>query len=187
VNWFDIVLILLVALSVVTGFRTGFTRAGIGFIAAIVGIYFGFWSYGIVAARVRDHVSSLQIANLIGFLVIFVGVVILGSIVGLILAKLFKWVGLSWFDRLLGGVFGVVRGSIIVAALVTVALAFWPPPLPETVKESRFLPYVIDISDVLAATTPHELKDAFHDAKEKVQKAWQKRRPELAPGDARRE
>ena len=35
---------------------------------------------------------------------------IVGAIVGRILAKFFKWAGLSWLDRLLGGAFGVVRG-----------------------------------------------------------------------------
>ncbi len=41
-----------------------------------------------------DYVSSRAIANLIGFFVIFFGVLILGAIVGRILAKFFKWVGL---------------------------------------------------------------------------------------------
>ena len=73
-------------------------------------MFCGFWFYGIVAAYVLDYVSSRAIANLIGFFVIFAGVLVLGAIVGHILAKFFKWAGLSWFDRLLGGAFGFVRG-----------------------------------------------------------------------------
>ena len=74
-----------------------------------------------------------------------------GAIVGRILAKFFKWVGLSWLDRLLGGAFGVVRGFVIAAAMVTVLLAFAPSPPPPSVVDSRLLPYVINVSDVLAA------------------------------------
>ena len=44
---------------------------------------------------------------------------------------LFKWTGLSWLDRLLGGVFGLVRGSVIAVAFVAVLLAFTAKPLPQ--------------------------------------------------------
>ena len=186
-NWIDLVLILVLGLSVITGLAAGFARVGIGFIAAIVGIFVGFWSYGIVGAYVLDYVSSRQMANLIGFFVIFFGVVIAGAILGRILAKFMKWAGLSWFDRLLGGAFGIVRGFVICAAMATILLAFAPSPPPRSVVESKFLPYVVDVAGVLAAMTPHEIKDAFHDAKDKVQKQWEAERLSKRPGAARRE
>jgi membrane protein required for colicin V production len=186
-NWIDIVLVLVLGLSVLSGLTTGFARAGIGFIATILGIFIGFWCYGIIGAHVLDYVSSKQIANLIGFFVVFFGIVILGAIVGRILAKFFKWVGLSWFDRLLGGLFGVVRGFVICAAMATVLLAFAPSPPPPSVLESRVLPYVVEVSNILAAMTPHELKDAFRDTKEKVQKTWSEHKPSRKPEGLRKE
>ena len=87
--------------------------------ALVVGMLCGFWFYGIVAAYVIDYVTSRAIANLIGFFVILIGVLILGAIIGRILAKVFKWVGLSWLDRLLGGAFGIVRGFLIAAVIVS--------------------------------------------------------------------
>jgi len=172
VNWVDLLLLLVVLSSVVTGFAAGFARVGVGFIAALVGIFAGFWSYGIVGAYFLDYVSSKAIANLLGFFLIFVVVLVAGAILGSILAKFLKWIGLSWFDRLLGGVFGLVRGAIIAAALVTVLLAFAPSPPPRSVVNSKLMPYVIDVSGVLAALTPHEIKDAFYEARDRVKKAW---------------
>jgi membrane protein required for colicin V production len=163
---------LVIAFSVLSGFVAGFARVGIGFIATILGILFGFWCYGIVAAYFLDYVSSRAIANLIGFFVIFIGISVLGAIVGRMLAKFFKWVGLSWFDRLLGGAFGVVRGVVVAVALVTVLMAFAPSPPPRSVVDSKLLPYMAGTSDFLAAMTPHEMKEAFRDAKEKAEKVW---------------
>jgi membrane protein required for colicin V production len=171
-NWVDVLLLLVVGFSIASGFAAGFARVGVGFIAAILGIFFGFWCYGIAAAPVLDYVSSRAIANLIGFFVIFFGIVLIGAIIGRILAKFFKWVGLSWFDRLLGAGFGLVRGLFIVAALVTVLLAFSPSPPPHSVTDSKFMPYVIDVSNVLAVMTPREVKDAFQDTKDKARKIW---------------
>jgi membrane protein required for colicin V production len=172
VSWIDLVLVLVIASSVLAGFAAGFARVGVGFAAMIVGMFCGFWFYGIVAGYVIDYVSSRAIANLIGFFVILAGVLIVGAILGRILAKFFKWVGLSWLDRLLGGVFGIVRGFVIAAAMVTVLLAFSPSPPPRSVVDSKILPYVINVSDALAAMTPHEIKDQFYATKDKVKAVW---------------
>jgi membrane protein required for colicin V production len=171
-NWIDLLLALVIGSSVLAGFSAGFARVGVGFAAMILGMFCGFWFYGIVAAYVIDYVSSRAIANLIGFFAILAGVLIVGAIVGRILAKFFKWVGLSWLDRLLGGAFGVLRGFVIAAAMVTVLLAFAPSPPPPSVIDSKLLPYVIDVSDVLAALTPREMKDQFYATKDKVKAVW---------------
>lgn len=171
-NWIDLLLGLVVLFSIVSGLGAGFARVGIGFAAAVLGILFGFWFYGIAAEHVLDYVSSRAIANLIGFFFIFFAILIVGAIVGRVLGKFFKWAGLSWFDRLLGGGFGLLRGIVIAVALVTVLLAFAPSPPPRSVVESKTLPYVVDASNLLAALTPHEIREAFQDARDNVKKYW---------------
>jgi membrane protein required for colicin V production len=172
VTWIDIVLGIVVALSVLSGIRAGFARVGVGFVATLAGIFVGFWFYGIPAAYVRDYVSSKALANLIGFFLIFAAILLLGSLIGRLLAKLFKWIGLSWFDRLLGAAFGFVRGIVIAVAIVTVVLACAPIPPPPSITDSRSMPYVIEASNILAAATPHEIKDAFRETKDKVKQIW---------------
>jgi membrane protein required for colicin V production len=172
-SWLDVVVFVILGYSVFTGFSGGFARVGIGFAATLLGIICGFWFYGIAAAHVSDYVASRGVANLIGFLLVFGTFVLAGAIVGRILASLFKWVGLSWLDRLLGAAFGFLRGAVIAVALVTVILAFSPTPPPASIVQSKTLPYVIDTSSVLAAVTPHEVKDAFRETKEKVKKMWE--------------
>lgn len=171
-SWIDILLVVVIGFSVLSGFSAGFARVGVGFIATILGIFLGFWCYGIAGAYVLDYVSSRTIANLIGFFAIFIGVLLIGAVVGQLLAKLFKWIGLSWLDRLLGAGFGFLRGVVIAVALITVLLAFAPSPPPRSVVDSRLMPYMLDASNILATLTPRELKDAFRDTKDKVKKTW---------------
>ncbi len=185
-NWVDYLLLLVIGSSVLSGFAAGFARVGVGFIATVVGIFCGLWFYGVAAAYVLDYVSSRAIANLIGFFAIFIGVHILGAMVGHTLARVFKWVGLSWLDRLLGGAFGLVRGALIAVALVTVLLAFAPSALPHSVTDSKLMPYLASVSNVLAAMTPREIKDGFQRTKEKAQTIWSEHRP-TPPGSIRHE
>jgi hypothetical protein len=44
------------------------------------------------------------------------------------------------------------------------------------------LPYVTDVAGILAAMTPHQIKDAFYDTKDKVEKAWSERASHEPPG-----
>ncbi len=97
---------------------------------------------------------------------------ILGGLLGRLLAMLFKWVGLSWLDRLLGGVFGLVRGALVAAVVVMALLAFAPAPPPRSVVGSRIAPYAMDAARVMAALAPRELRDGVRQGYEKVKQIW---------------
>ena len=168
----DLLLIAIVGGSVVSGFLAGFARAGVGFLAAITGVLFGFWFYGIPAAWAHKFISSMAVSNVVGFLIVFVACVALGGLIGKLLSKLFKWTGLSWLDRLMGAGFGFVRGALIAVAFVSVLLAFTPRPMPAWMTGSFMLPYAIDTSNVLASLAPRALKDPVNDAVREIRQAW---------------
>jgi membrane protein required for colicin V production len=172
VNLLDLLLVIIVGASVATGLMAGFARVGIGFIATVTGLVCGFWFYGIPAAWLHEHLKSAAAANLIGFFLVFFGFVMAGALIGKLLSKLFRWTGLSWLDRLLGGGFGLVRGSLIAIVFISVLLAFTPRPLPAWMMDSKVLPYAIDASNLCAALAPNALKDAFRESMRDVRKAW---------------
>lgn len=172
-NWVDCLLAAILAFSVISGFRAGFARVGIGTAATIIGVFAGFWFYGIAGAYVLDYVNSRALANFLGFFIVFGGIVLFGALVATLVGKLFKWIGLSWFDRLLGAAFGAFRGMVIAIAFVTVFLAFAPSSPPRSITESKMLPYVVDASNVLSFLTPREVKDAFRETREKVKRIWE--------------
>jgi membrane protein required for colicin V production len=172
VSLLDLLLVVIVGASVVSGFAAGFARAGLGFIASLAGVLFGFWFYGVPGAAIHQYVRSLTLSNLLGFFVVFFIFVAAGALLGKLLSKLFKWTGLSWLDRILGAGFGLVRGSLVALAFVAVLLAFTPKPPPRWMVGSFLLPYAIDASNVCAALAPRELKDAVRDTMNEIRKAW---------------
>lgn len=168
----DLLLLVIVVGSIVGGFLSGFARAGIGFMAAITGILCGFWFYGVPAAWIHKYVSSSAFSNLAGFLVVFLACVIAGGLIGMLLAKLLKWTGLSWLDRLMGAGFGFVRGTLFAVAFVAVLMAFTPKPVPNWIVGSALLPYAIDASNICAALAPRALKDGVRQTVVEIRQAW---------------
>jgi membrane protein required for colicin V production len=172
-NLLDIVLAIIVGLSVLAGLREGFARSGVGFVASLVGIFAGFWYAREVGSHLMRFTSSPMLANFFGFFIVFGACILAGAIIGLMLATMFRWVGLSWLDRLVGGLFGFARGVLVAVAMLTVYLACAPSSLPRAVTHSRFAPYLLDASSVMATLIPSQLRDAFHTTTARVRRSWE--------------
>lgn len=169
----DLLLAVMIGASIVAGFSAGFARVGIGFIAAITGVVFGFWFYSTPASWFHKIVHSTATSNVLGFLAVFWAILVVGALVGKAFSTFFKWTGLTWMDRLLGGAFGLVRGAVIGVGFVAVLLAFAPHPLPNWMVSSRLLPYAVDASNLFASIAPRDLKEAFGDGMEELRKDWE--------------
>ncbi len=168
----DLLVVIVVGSSVAAGLVAGFARVGIGFLAAIFGVMFGFWFYGVPAGWVHRYVHSVAASNLIGFLLVFWAILAIGALFAKVTSKLFKWTGLSWLDRLLGGVFGLVRGGLIAVVMIAVMLAFTPKPMPNWMVKSEVLPYAMEASNAIASLAPNAIKDAFRESMLELRRLW---------------
>jgi len=171
-NWLDFVLALILMLSITSGFRKGLIRIGIGLIATVAALVMACWFYGSAGTYVMPYVSGKSMANILGFMLVFLAVITLGAIVSRILAAIFKWVGLSWVDRLMGAAFGVVRGvifSVVVIMMIT-ALSLEKPPT--AIVHSEIAPYLMEAADLFSDIAPKEFKNGFRSGYEKVKETW---------------
>lgn len=168
-NWLDWIIIAFVAISVIGGFKEGFTRLVIGFVALILGFVLASWFYGMAAEPLLPYVKLKPLANLIGFQIIFFGVMILGALIAAGIARMFKIIGLSLVDRAMGAAFAVVRAAFILVIVTMGVMAFAPKWMPKAASHSTIAPYIIRAADVLSAATPYELKKGFAEALGDVQ------------------
>ena len=172
-NWFDLALLVILIGSIATGLRAGFTRVVIHLVATLVGLLAGFWCYRLVGEKLLPYLNNnVHLANLLGFVLIFIGVMLIGAAISALLSRMFRWIGLSWFDHLLGGVAGVLRGAIVIAVLVDILVAFTPPPPPAYLDHSKILPYTNDFAGWLIDIAPRELKDSFDRQMNHIREFW---------------
>ena len=109
-DWF--ILIVLIASGIVS-FARGFTKEFLSlflwlaaFIAAISLEY-------LATPKINEFIGNAEISKIISYIVVFVIFIFIGGMIIKFISKLIKWSGASGFDRFLGVVFGLMRGSIV--------------------------------------------------------------------------
>jgi membrane protein required for colicin V production len=160
-NWIDIILAVLLIVSIVSGLKLGFARTAIGLLASILALVFGLRYYHAVAVSLRPHISNSPVADLLGFLVVFIGICIVGEMVSGMMGRFIRSVDLVWLDRSLGGAFGVVRGVLFGAITIWLLMAFMPVSPTLLLSQSRLAPCVMDAARRVADASPDEVKRTF--------------------------
>ena len=109
-DWF--ILIVLIASGIIS-FARGFTKEFLSlflwlaaFIAAISLEY-------LATPKINEFIGNEEISKIISYIVVFLIFIFIGGMIIKFISKLIKWSGVSGFDRFLGVVFGLIRGSIV--------------------------------------------------------------------------
>ncbi|MGA3047130.1 MAG: CvpA family protein [Terracidiphilus sp.] len=124
--WVDWVIVAVMAASMISGMAQGFFRSACALAGLVIGFSVAFWNYGRVATVLIHLVRIRAIADAIGFILIAVLVMAVFAIIGAILAKTFKLIGLGCLDGLAGAVFGFFQGVILITLGILVIVAFFP-------------------------------------------------------------
>jgi membrane protein required for colicin V production len=180
-NWLDFVLIFVLLASTVMAARKGFSREIIGLAAMLFAFVFAMWFYGSAGVLIAPWTGSPRMANLIGFFLVVFAVLICGGILGWIVNRFLRTVGLSFFDRLLGAAFGLMRGALVAVTILTAFIAFGSyaesNSEPHAVVNSQIAPYILQASRWFVAIAPMELKSGFRKQYAQVEAALRKNVP----------
>jgi membrane protein required for colicin V production len=168
-NWLDWILIGVVLASIAAAAYKGFIRELIALAALVAALVIAALAYGRAAAWFEDLTSSHAIALGAGFLSLFLGTLVAGALASAAAKKLVQTAGLQVFDRVLGGIFGLVRGVAIDSVLLMVFVAF--AIKSGAVQQSVLAPYVANGARVIVLAMPHDIKDQFHVGFEQFHKA----------------
>ncbi len=113
-NWFDIVMALLLVWAVWRGFSTGFIRQAIALVALALGVWLAF-AFG-PQVGLTIGLDAL-LAPPVGFIIVFAIVVIVMTLLGLLTKGLFRFAGLGGLDSILGVILSLVKVWAIMSIL----------------------------------------------------------------------
>jgi len=173
-TFWDFLFTFIILVSIILAIAKGLVRELISLVALIGGFILAVLFYQVPAARFSEYTKTDAVANFAGFLVIFVGCLLLGAILSFIVNRFLKAVSLKWVDRLLGAVFGLLRGWAICSIIVLALIAF---PVRESAMTRSFLaPYLLAGARTAIHLVPQSLKDQFNEHYKKVLDTWNESR-----------
>ena len=166
-NPLDWLLAILLTYSVIRAVVRGFFQEAFALGGLILGFLFACWFYRPLAVDLKGLISSPQIAQLAAFLLILAGTMILASLLGKLLRHTASAIGLGFADRLLGAIFGLLRGALLGVALLLAVTAFLPSA--PWVENSLLAPYFLRAAHAVSFVMPSDLKlrllDGIHHIK----------------------
>jgi membrane protein required for colicin V production len=145
ITTFDIGVIVVVLLSTLFAFARGLIRELIAVVSWVGAAVVAWYAFEPARPYMQDVVGEGLVADGLTVAVVFLVPLIALKVVGAAFARAVALVGLGGVDRLLGGVFGVARGALIVClAYVGIDLLMAPDDRPDWLRNARTLPYVQD-------------------------------------------
>ena len=145
----DYILIAIVVISMLFGAIRGFLRESVALLGWLVGLWLA-WRYAPeLQPYIGGSLAGTELQVWIARLILLLGTVLAAWLVGSLLGYLVQRSGLTLgLDRLLGAVFGLVRGAVIVGFLVMLADAAGMRSEPWW-KSSRLIPIGQDMAEIL--------------------------------------
>ena len=156
-NSLDYIIIAVVALSVIISFFRGLLREAISlitwFLAFVIALKFspdvGHWFQSII--------PNPTARNLIAVVLLFVGVLIIGILCNKLAHSLVSASGLGFLDKLLGFVFGLLRGFLFVIIILLIIDASTYQQ-SNWVAQSELAPYFEKYVQLFKKMMPDEMK-----------------------------
>lgn len=170
-NWIDVILICVLALTSILGVIKGLVKQVFGLFAGIIGLILALGFYSQVSWIYLRFVSNEVLANFLGFLTIFLVVLCLGWVSSYCLSKFIKG-PLKLLNNILGGGLGLLKGILICGVVVFALLVF--PISKKALKESVLSPVCLQMTRAMISLIPQELKEKFKEAYQEITRRVEK-------------
>ena len=159
--WIDIVIIALIVLSAVLSLFRGFVTEALDLAAWLVAFWVALTFYVELSGWLAQWVTLPSAQKPVAFAVLFISTWIVGAVLNYLAGKLVAKTGLTGTDRMLGVVFGVARGGVIVAILVLLAGLTLLPQDPWW-QDSQLLGYFEELAIWMRNFLPAEFADKIN-------------------------
>jgi membrane protein required for colicin V production len=153
----DYIILAILIISAVMGLVRGLLREAVAVITWFLAIVLA-WSFG---SSIEPLLGGVLVGSPMRIwaarAIIFVGILLLGGAVSVILGHYVRVSMFAGMDKFLGFVFGIIRGVVIVGAF-TIAVQALRLDEDRSWERSKLMPYAIGVADALRGIVGEKLE-----------------------------
>ena len=139
-NWVDFTIIGVILLSALISIIRGFVKEALSLISWVLAFFIASRFYMYITSYLT-YFDSDVIRIAVAIAILFISTLIVCAIVSYIIGQLVQKTGLSSTDRVLGICFGVLRGILVVAAVLFFVDTFTPLSQSPSWVQSQLIPH----------------------------------------------
>ncbi len=186
-NGLDYLILAAIGLGALFGASRGILRIASSLIALVAAVYLAaLYSQEIGGYLARAFSIRPDTGAALGYVVIFLAVMVVVAWGGGKIAALIRAVHMSWADRLGGALVGATLGALLAGLIVVVATVTLPSDAP-VIRQSQLAPRLLDFSHDVAGFVPAQVRDAYYYRESQLITYWNQHRtaspePSSGPG-----
>lgn len=158
--WIDYAILGVLLLSMVVSALRGFIRECLSLVVWIAAVVVAVAFSDVAAGFLSSHVTVPSVRLILAFTGLFLATLVLGGLVNYLIGTLVTKTGLSGTDRIIGIVFGLLRGIAVVTVLVMLA-GLTPLPADPWWDQSLLLPRFVDLASYVVEWIPAPYAEHF--------------------------
>lgn len=160
-NWADFCIIGILILSTIMSFARGFVKESISLLTWVTAIWIGLKFSPMLADLMKNQVDTPSVRLIASFLILFIAVLLIGGLLNYIISHIVHKTGLTGTNRLIGMVFGLARGILVVGLIVLLAnhTAF---PKDPWWQNSALIPKFEPVANTISKFLPDKLHQVSH-------------------------
>jgi membrane protein required for colicin V production len=151
-NWFDYLLLVVMTFSVIAGLMRGLLREAIGLITWVVALWIAFHYSSELEPYLGGVLTNDALKPWVARTIIFLVVLLVGTTLAVMIAHFVRVSMFAGMDRLWGALFGIVRGLVVVGAIVILCHGLRLQSEPWW-SGSALVPYAEHVANVLRVLT----------------------------------
>ncbi|MBA3696494.1 MAG: CvpA family protein [Methylotenera sp.] len=118
---FDYAVLVIIALSIILSVMRGLVAEVLSIAGWVAAFYVAKTYAAEMLPMIPLDIPAESLRVLAAFLVLFLATLLVTTLLAIALSAIFKKIGLGWLNRLLGALFGITRGLLIVCIIVFLA------------------------------------------------------------------
>lgn len=159
----DTGIILILLISIVVSVVRGFFREAVGLVTLVLALLIATLFAPQFGSLFSEQVDSPMARGVVAWIILFAGAYLIGMLIRYLFGKLREGKPLRLFDRMIGGIFGMLRGLLIVSLIVMAAHldTFSSLRDDQMWHTSRLLPVFVDTSEKIHTLLPERERGYF--------------------------